>query len=176
MTELVARPGRSPHAPDARPGEGGRRGLSTAADPCRAVAARRRAPRPCLAAGRGPADCEDIVQETLLAIHLKRDTRDETQPIEPWLRAIAHYKLVDHLRRRGFTDHLDIDDYAEDRRCRRYRCRRRWHPNVQCWPDCRSASAASSKRFPWKGTAPPKSRCSWGMSEGAVRVTLHRAH
>src|ERR1044072_8426509 len=66
-----------------------------------------------VAAGRGPGDSEDVVQEALLAMHLKRDSWDETQPIEPWLRAIARYKLVDHLRRRGFHDHLDIDDYAE---------------------------------------------------------------
>ena len=64
-------------------------------------------------AGRGAADCEDIVQETLLAMHLKRDTWDEARPIEPWLRAIARHKLADHLRRRGFHDHVDIDDYAD---------------------------------------------------------------
>lgn len=63
-------------------------------------------------AGHGTADSEDIVQETLLAMHLKRDTRDETQPLEPWLRAIARHKLVDHLRRCGFRGHVDIDDHA----------------------------------------------------------------
>src|SRR5258708_17868118 len=63
-------------------------------------------------AGRGTADSEDIVQEALLAMHLKRDTWDETQPLEPWLRAIARHKLVDHLRRRGVREPLDIDDYA----------------------------------------------------------------
>ena len=63
-------------------------------------------------AGRGIADSEDVVQEALLAMHLKRDTWDETQPLEPWVRAIARHKLVDHLRRRGFHDHVDIDDHA----------------------------------------------------------------
>ena len=69
--------------------------------------------RGLLAAGRRPEDGEDIVQETLLAMHLKRDTWDAAQPIEPWLRAIARYKLVDHLRRRGLREHVDIDDYAD---------------------------------------------------------------
>ena len=46
-------------------------------------------------------------------MHLKRDTWDEAQPLEPWVRAIARYKLADHLRRRGFHDHVDIDDYAD---------------------------------------------------------------
>src|SRR5262245_59449175 len=69
--------------------------------------------RSLVAAGRGTADCEDVVQEALLAMHLKRDTWDETQPLEPWVRAIARYKLTDHLRRRGFHDHVDIDEHAE---------------------------------------------------------------
>ena len=33
--------------------------------------------------------------------------------VQPWRRAIARHKLVDHLRRRGFTDHVDIDDHSE---------------------------------------------------------------
>ncbi len=77
------------------------------------LAARPSASRGLAVAGRPRADCEDIVQETLLAMHLKRDTWDETQPLQPWLRAIAHHKLVDHRRRRGFPDHVDIDDHAE---------------------------------------------------------------
>ncbi len=39
--------------------------------------------RGLVAAGRGTADCEDVVQEALLAMHLKRDTWDEAQPLEP---------------------------------------------------------------------------------------------
>lgn len=63
--------------------------------------------------GRGPEDVEDVVQEALLAVHLKRHTWDETQPLEPWVRAIAQYKLVDHLRRRGSAQHVDLDDVAD---------------------------------------------------------------
>src|SRR4029077_1420557 len=64
-------------------------------------------------AGLGVEDSEDIVQDTLLAMHLKRDTWNDSQPLEPWLRAIAHHKMVDHLRRRGFREHVDIDDHVE---------------------------------------------------------------
>ena len=113
-----------------------------------------------LAAGRGPADCEDVVQEALLAMHLKRDTWDETQPIEPWLRAIARYKLVDHLRRRGFHDHLDIDDYADEVAVTAD-ADADGGLSARCWPACRSASAASSRRSPWRVAAPPKSRSGW---------------
>ena len=46
-------------------------------------------------------DAEDIVQETLLAVHLKRQTWDESLPFMPWLRAVARNKLLDAVRRRG---------------------------------------------------------------------------
>lgn len=61
----------------------------------------------------GLVDIEDVVQETLIAIHLKRRTWDETQPIGPWIRAIARYKLVDAFRRRGRQVAVPIDDVAD---------------------------------------------------------------
>src|SRR5690606_41131913 len=39
-------------------------------------------------------DAEDIVQETLLAIHLKRHTWRPSEPILPWIFAIARYKFI----------------------------------------------------------------------------------
>jgi RNA polymerase sigma-70 factor (ECF subfamily) len=72
------------------------------------------------AAGRGlaragqPVDqSEDIVQDILLAVHLKRHTWDASAPFAPWLFAIARNKLIDALRRRGRRIFVDIDDFAE---------------------------------------------------------------
>ncbi len=64
-------------------------------------------------AGRSDAELEDVVQEVLLAVHLKRHTWDSTRPIEPWIHAIARYKLVDSLRRRSGYFDLPIDDFSE---------------------------------------------------------------
>lgn len=50
--------------------------------------------------GSSDADVEDLVQDTLLAIHLKRETWDAAQPFTSWAYAIAHYKLIDQFRRR----------------------------------------------------------------------------
>src|SRR5690348_13091262 len=50
-----------------------------------------------IAIGRGAEEAEDLVQETLLAIHLKRHTYDGDALFTPWLHAIARYKLIDHL-------------------------------------------------------------------------------
>jgi len=49
--------------------------------------------------GRGPTDAEDVVQETLIALHTRRHTYDRSQLLTPWVFAIARYKLVDYLRR-----------------------------------------------------------------------------
>ncbi len=59
------------------------------------------------------ADAEDVVQETLLAIHLKRQTWDPAAPFSPWLWAIVRHKTVDALRRRGRKIHLPIEDFSE---------------------------------------------------------------
>src|SRR6185295_18968038 len=45
--------------------------------------------------GFGNCDVEDVVQETLLAIHLKRQTWDEDEALTPWVMAIARHKLID---------------------------------------------------------------------------------
>ena len=49
----------------------------------------------------GAADAEDLVQETLIALHAKRATWDPKQPFTGWAWAIARHKLIDHLRKRG---------------------------------------------------------------------------
>ena len=41
---------------------------------------------------------EDLVQETLLNIHQKCHLYRNGQPILPWLRAIARYRLIDSIR------------------------------------------------------------------------------
>lgn len=63
-------------------------------------------------AGQG-ADVEDLVQEALLAIHLKRATFDPRFAFTPWALAIARYKLVDHYRRRGGRRNLPLEDAGE---------------------------------------------------------------
>lgn len=58
-----------------------------------------------------PDDVEDLVQETLLAVHNQRHTYRSDQPLTAWVHAIARYKLVDLLRsrasREALTDPLD---------------------------------------------------------------------
>jgi RNA polymerase sigma-70 factor, ECF subfamily len=49
--------------------------------------------------GGDGADAEDLVQETLMAVHTRRGTYDRALPFEAWVYAVARYKLIDHFRR-----------------------------------------------------------------------------
>jgi len=64
-----------------------------------------------------PAQVEDAVQETLIAIHEKRHTYDPARPFRPWLAAVARYKWIDRLRAMGrertdaLPDTIGIEDH-----------------------------------------------------------------
>ncbi|OYT91882.1 MAG: RNA polymerase subunit sigma [Burkholderiales bacterium PBB3] len=53
-----------------------------------------------------PDDIEDLVQETLLALHNQRHTYQSAQPLTAWVHAIARYKLIDLFRARGSREAL----------------------------------------------------------------------
>lgn len=123
----------------------------------------------------GPDDVEDVVQETLLALHLKRHTWDETKPLVPWLQAIARNKLIDNLRRRGRGTHLPIDDFAES-------LIGDPEPAGLNGVDARNVIARLEGRereivvaISIEGASARQVAERLGMTEGAVRVALHRA-
>jgi RNA polymerase sigma factor (sigma-70 family) len=57
------------------------------------------------------ADVEDLVQESLIAVHERRATYDRERPFTAWLYAVARYRLIDHLRRRQMT--VPIEEWEE---------------------------------------------------------------
>src|SRR3981189_2763072 len=64
--------------------------------------------------GRDASEAEDLVQEAVLAIHIKRHTYDPAEPLTPWVHAIARYKLIDFLRRtRASLADVPIDQADE---------------------------------------------------------------
>ena len=62
-----------------------------------------------------PDDVEDLVQETLLAMHLHRGSYDPLQPVTAWVLGISRHKLMDLYRRRGRREalHEPIDGWEE---------------------------------------------------------------
>jgi RNA polymerase sigma-70 factor (ECF subfamily) len=67
----------------------------------------------CRTMGVPDGDAEDVVQEVLLTIHLKRGTWDQSRPIGPWIGAITRNKFTDALRRRGWRVSVPIEDVME---------------------------------------------------------------
>jgi RNA polymerase sigma-70 factor, ECF subfamily len=51
----------------------------------------------------GLTKAEDLLQEALVAIHTHRHTYDQSQPLTPWVYAIAQYKFLDYLRRTKYS-------------------------------------------------------------------------
>jgi RNA polymerase sigma-70 factor (ECF subfamily) len=125
--------------------------------------------------GLDGGEVEDVVQETLLALHLKRHTWDERRAFLPWVQSIAQNKLVDNLRRRGRRAQISLDEVSEtlvanapsadmngvdaERMIARLEGRQR---DIVVAISIEGASAREvGERL--------------GMTEGAVRVALHRA-
>src|SRR5215471_12924948 len=129
----------------------------------------------CRSLGAPEDEVEDLVQEVLLTIHLKRGTWDQSRPIGPWVAAIARNKLIDILRRRGrhitvpieaFADSLPAEDLTSDLSTRDIDKLLR-HLKPQQREIVRSISL--------NGSSIRETADRLQMTEGAVRVTLHRA-
>ena len=67
---------------------------------------------------RDDGEAEDLVQETLIAVHTRRASFDRDRVFTPWVYAVARYKLIDHVRRRrpmtsveGLEDVLATDGF-----------------------------------------------------------------
>ena len=115
------------------------------------------------------------MQETLLAIHLKRHTWDPGQKLAPWVHAIARHKIVDALRRRGTRRIEPLEDFQD----------------FLAAPEPEDPHAVSDAQRLIEGLAPRQrdivrsisldgqsiaaTAKRLSMSEVAVRVALHRA-
>lgn len=125
-------------------------------------------------AGFAIEEAEDVVQETLLAIHLKRHTWDPSLPLGPWVRAIARNKLIDAMRRRGRRDHVPIDDVVDTLAsgvAEPTPVPGKLDQHLQSLPD-RQQSVV--RAISLDGASIRETAARLNMSEGAVRVALHR--
>lgn len=59
------------------------------------------------------ADVDDLVQDTLLALHQRRISYDRERPFTAWFFTIARHKLVDHHRRVGRHSYLGLETIEE---------------------------------------------------------------
>ena len=125
-------------------------------------------------AGSAGLDAEDVVQEVLLALHLKRNTWVRGTPVAPWVTAIARNKLVDAHRRRGRRPEVSIDSVVDH-------LQSEGEDNGERSMDFERAFAGLPARqrqvlqaVSLEGHSAREAAEQLDMSEGAVRVTLHR--
>jgi RNA polymerase sigma-70 factor (ECF subfamily) len=125
-------------------------------------------------AGMADTDAEDVVQETLLAVHLKRRSWDEDAPFGPWLRAIARHKMIDMLRRRGRRIDLPLDDFAEvleGGECEPSMLVADVDRHLECLP---AGQRKVVRAIAVDGASISEAAARLSMTNGAVRVALHR--
>jgi RNA polymerase sigma-70 factor (ECF subfamily) len=120
-------------------------------------------------------EVEDLVQETLLAIHNQRHTYDTDRPFTAWCHAIAKYKLIDLLRRRRRKPStIDVDDETElfaIEELDAAEARRDLGHLIEKLPDRWRLPIVHMKI---EGRSVAEVATLIGMSEAAVKVNVHR--
>lgn len=124
---------------------------------------------------RWPDSAEDLVQETLVALHNQRHTYDPGQPLTPWLHAIAKYKLVDWWRRyaveEALSDPLGDDDLPGTEDSGAVDAHLDIEELLQHLPDRQRLPIVFVKL---EGMSIAEASRMTGMSESAVKVGIHR--
>ncbi len=123
-----------------------------------------------------PDDVEDLVQETLLAVHNQRHTYDAAQPLTPWVQAIQRYKMADLLRRRAGREalHEPLDEEADVFASSDHEAadaRRDVAKLLQALPDRHRVPIVLMKL---EGLSVAEAARRSGLSESAVKVGVHR--
>ena len=124
-----------------------------------------------------PDDVEDLVQETLLAVHNARHTYDAGHPVSAWVYAIARYKMVDLLRgragREALHDPLDEEgaELLTEAEPAAAEARRDLRVLLQQLPDRQRLPIEYVKI---EGLSVAEAAQRTGLSESAVKVGIHR--
>jgi RNA polymerase sigma-70 factor (ECF subfamily) len=124
-----------------------------------------------------PDEVEDLVQETLLAVHTHRHTYKTDRPLTAWVHTIARYKLVDFLRARSRGEALNVpldDDLqlfaASD--IEAHEARHDLDTLLQALP---ARQRAALKMMKVEGASAAETAAAMGTSEVAVKVSVHRS-
>ncbi len=123
-----------------------------------------------------PDEIEDLVQETLLAVHNQRHTYQSDQPLTAWVHAIARYKMMDLFRARGsrealhdpLEDDLQVFAASDTDACD---ARRDLGRLLAQLPDNQRLPIMHMKL---EGLSVVEAAQATGMSESAVKVGVHR--
>ncbi len=117
---------------------------------------------------------EDLVQETLLAIHTRRMTYDRNRPFTAWLHAVAHHKFVDHVRRQSIRLTVPLEDnapiFANDDTADSL-ARRDLRTVLEVIPE---RTSDLIRRTKVDGQTVAEAAAAHGLTETAAKVSIHR--
>jgi len=121
----------------------------------------------------GPDDIEDLVQETLIAVHTRRGTYDRDRVFAAWLFAIARYKMIDQFRRNrrtvpieGLEDMLVAEGFEESSIARMD------IGDLLATLPAKQAGAIRATRI--DGASVAEAANAAGIGESDVKVSVHR--
>lgn len=119
-----------------------------------------------------PAIVDDAVQDTLLAVHLKRHTYAPERPFAPWLAAIARYKWIDRLRslRHAAAEPLDEEVPVEGHEQRVTTA----YALDRLLGLLRPAQAQAIRLVKLEGYSVEEASAQTGQSVSLVKVNIHR--
>jgi len=121
------------------------------------------------------SDAEDVVQEVILAIHMKRHTWDQTKPIGPWIVAITRNKMIDEIRRRGRRTEVPIDGLLDILEAPGHDDASNSYDAGRILEGLSGKARDIVKSIAIDGYSTREVAERLGMSEVAVRVQLHRS-
>ena len=123
-----------------------------------------------------PSEVEDLLQETMMAVHMQRHTYKPDQPLTAWVYAIARYKLMDmwrhHAGHGALHDELH-DDLAVFAACEvdAMDARRDVTQLLETLPNHQRLPILHTKL---QGLSVKESCKLTGLSESATKVGVHR--
>ncbi|MDO9416707.1 sigma-70 family RNA polymerase sigma factor [Pararhizobium sp.] len=136
----------------------------------RAMARRR-----CEQFGAPVSEAEDVVQEVLITIHLKRGTWDTGRPIGPWISTIVRNKLIDSLRRRGHRVNVPIEDVIDVLQAEEQPGGLDMLDVDRLLDELKEPQRDIVRSISLNGANVRETAERLQMTEGSVRVSLHRA-
>jgi RNA polymerase sigma factor (sigma-70 family) len=129
----------------------------------------------CRSLGAPESEVEDIVQEVLLTLHLKRGTWDRSRPIGPWVAAITRNKLIDILRQRGRHISVPIEDFIDILQAEDLTPELSTRDVDTLLGHLKPQQKEVVRSISLNGSSIRETADRLQMTEGSVRVTLHRA-
>ncbi|MBA2936545.1 sigma-70 family RNA polymerase sigma factor [Sphingomonas sp. CGMCC 1.13654] len=118
-------------------------------------------------------EIEDLVQETLIAVHTRRASYDRDRPFTAWLFSVARYKMIDSFRRE--RRHCNIEGLDEIFGTEGFEEASNARVDVDRLLDGLPAKQAGAiRKTRLDGLSTAEAADAAGISESDVKISVHR--